>query len=305
MRHKWTKQEIDLVRDNKDLPAAIIKKRFFSNKPDVSVKSIQRKKDQMRGETLARNKAKIEQWELDFIERNLDMKNSELSKIFQRKPDKIDQMRLMVRKKLGVRAKKQSKTLTESDLKKSVSKYTSPKDFQKNNSIKSENINNMSAEDILETDEIKNALIAIDFLKTVNPKVIDKLRKGRIENKDHYELVSLFDLFKVPQARHLTKNSAPKVLMANLQRLTQYYNRQINKISDSKSANVSTYQWNILRQICGIRITSWKNLVIHSSNNHKKELKAVSQALDAYLKNKIILGKAKPVDKPIRKVGLA
>lgn len=288
MRHKWTAEEIGIVRANKNLSAAVIKDRFFTTKADVTVKGIQRKKDQMRGENLLRNSVPIEKWELDFIEKNLDMKNSKLSDILQRKPDKIDQMRLTVRKRLGL---KKTGTIRIERPKKAV-KEKQP---------------TLELAMVMSRSDVKNALAAVEFIKNMPQGVIDCLSDNRKENKDHYELVTLHEYFRVPQSRHLDKHSSPRKLMTLLRKKTQHYNRTLRNISKEKSANVSTYQWNILRIICGIRQTSWKNLIIHNdkdSSNNKNELRAVTLAMTEYLDSPGSLRKAKRARKPIRKNGL-
>lgn len=276
-RHRWTDDELKTISDNRHIPAATIKRMFFANKSDITIKAIQRKKDHLRGEDLARNNEPVEQWELDYIKDHIDDEikstNEHLSQHLQRKPDQIDAMRLRVRKSMNKGRKVFLPKLYE-------------KKAEKNNS-KIDRIAEMNA-----------VLAAIATIKNIDPELIEEMRQTRQRFQDNPEIVAVYDWFKVPQAKMLHVKSAPKQLYDILRQRVELHNRGLRNTPPEKSVAVSTHQNNLLRLICGIRITSWKNLSIHDANTNL-ELKAVARALLEYCESPNGNLKARPNDKPL------
>ena len=307
-KHRWTEAEKDIVRKNKHLSAARIQ--ADPRLHHVTVKAVQRVKDQLRGEDLPLNGVPLSAEEEKKLLMNITEPNSVLSVMFQRKPDDMDRHVSVLRAKYGLpktrRTKKSEKANKISEIRKSIRSAVPAKEGPAKVKVKlSSTVRRLSGRIVqrnaatetpikraiaaAERDELQ-LLHALEVIKNADPVVIERIRSKRRQKEDNSEIVAIWDLMCLPQAKDLSSSSSQRVRCKNLRIATEYHNRKLRNLSDDKSANVSTFQYNSIRHICGIRVTSFTDHKIHGTL--VQELKALTLAIED-VNNGIDRGKIK------------
>jgi hypothetical protein len=303
-RHRWTEAEKDIVRASRHLPASLIQR--DPRLRHVTVKAVQRAKDQLRGEDLPLNGVPLSADEEAELLLNIDRPNSVLSAMFRRKPDDMDRHVNRLRAKHGLprtrRTKNAERDMMMSDIRKSIrpesAKAREPKNrteptpetkvrlsaaarrlggkmVQRNAAAPSPIKRAIGAE--AGRDELQ-LLHALEVIKNADPAAIERIRSRRRQKEDNSEIVAIWDLMCLPQAKDLSSSSWQRTLCKKLRIATERHNRALRALPEDKSANVSTFQYNFIRHVCGIRVTSFTDHKIHG--NLGLELRALTSAID-------------------------
>lgn len=295
MKNQWTEELRNIVRINKHLSAAIIHKNN-SALHQFTVKAVQRVKDNLRGEHLANNGKPLTKEERTEMLRLilLNESTSVLSAIFQRKPDEINKLVCRIRKEENLlppgKLLKKNVVLNETvklqrapkiNIKKTIKgKVETP--IKQAEFPTAQQIINLFIDNANPTLKEQFLNLLIDVLKNTDVTFIEGIRKTRNQNNDNPLLVSVFDYLGRPQAKDLSPNHPAKILCKRLRLATEHFNRILRNIPSDKSANVSTFQYNQIRHICGIRITSFTDCKMSSLGI---ELQALSMAVEAVKSN--------------------
>jgi hypothetical protein len=283
MAHKWSDREKSIVRLNRDMTAAEIKEKFFRTANDITVKGIQRQKDQLRGESMLRNNKPVEQWELELIKNvltgNVAMTNAELSVALQRKPDIIDRLKHRVKKEIGL-PKKPTPKIPKARTRKSKPALT------------------VIPPSILSA-EADRVYKLVDELKSIDPSVIKFIRSTRKIKDNNPEPVSIYDYLKVPTTDDFDaeKKARLAIVFRFIKKRVEHYNR-LTLGKAGKSHNISTHQFNLVRLIFGLRVTSWRNLNIQ---DNMTELKNMTAAMNDYCTDVRFGTKVLPNELPIHR----
>ena len=282
MRHKWTPEQEETIRQNRHLSAPQMKAAKFSHVLTITETSLANKMARVIG--LMDFPRSAEPWseeEETYLKEKLDIDkypNAVIQTVIKRHGKDIDQMRWNIYHGKVRQAPRAPRVVIAKAIpvKKQVLRSTRGRNGAQKNAATDTPIKRSAVDAVDKGEQLLQ--LALEILKSADPDLMEKIRARRRQKDDNPELVALWDYLCLPQAKDLPSSNSARILCRRLRVATEHHNRLLRNLAPEKSANVSTFQYNQIRHICGIRITSFTDHKIHG--NLTLELTALTNAVE-------------------------
>lgn len=263
--HRWNIQEENTIYNNKHMSPKDIKENFFAKDDTITVQAIADKLSRIVDEREQPNYGKP--WlapDEEYLSNNLDKSNVELKTILGRGSKELDQAKWDIRHFGKINPKRKNKP-------RNINFTNPPKQ------VPVQIIQDTPINPALQA-EVNRAYDLIKLFKEISPSAIKHIRDKRKKNENNPEPVQVYDYLKVPTTKDLDLDSDLFKHFTWIRKRVEYYNKLSLGKAD-KASTISTHQFNLLRLIMCLRVTSHQNLNIQ---NNVVEIRNVLNALQDY-----------------------